>query len=60
MRTQAVNLQKRLKEAGIPYSFIKYPNYEANVGKFIKEFLYQNKDLTPQMQFSPLLAPVPL
>ncbi len=49
--TQAVNLQKRLKEAGIPYSFIKYPHYEANVGKFIKEFLYQNKDLTPQMQF---------
>jgi dTMP kinase len=49
--TQAVNLQKWLKNAGIPYSFIKYPNYEANVGKFIREFLYNNKDLTPEMQF---------
>lgn len=49
--TQAINLQKWLKDAGIPLSFIKYPNYEANVGRFIKEFLYQNKDLSPNMQF---------
>ncbi|PIY68658.1 dTMP kinase [Candidatus Roizmanbacteria bacterium CG_4_10_14_0_8_um_filter_39_9] len=49
--TQAVNLQKWLKKDGIDFSFIKYPNYEANVGKFIKEFLYNNKDLTPEMQF---------
>lgn len=49
--TQAVNLQKWLKEANVSFSFIKYPNYEANVGKFIREFLYQNKDLSPSMQF---------
>jgi len=49
--TQAINLQKWLAKGGIPHSFIKYPNYEANVGKFIREFLYNNKDLSPQMQF---------
>jgi len=49
--TQAVNLQKWLKKANLPFTFIKYPNYEANVGKFIREFLYNNKDLSPQMQF---------
>ncbi len=49
--TQAVNLQKWLKKDGIDYSFIKYPNYTANVGTFIRQFLYQNKDLSPEMQF---------
>jgi len=49
--TQAVNLQNWLKRDNIPFSFIKYPNYTANVGKFIREFLYNNKDLDAEMQF---------
>jgi len=49
--TQAVSLQKWLKNNNLSFSFIKYPNYEANVGKFIREFLYNNKNLSPQMQF---------
>lgn len=49
--TQAVNLQKWLKKAGQPFSFIKYPNYKANVGKFIHDFLYKNHNLDAQMQF---------
>jgi len=49
--TQAKNLQKYLKNDNIPYSFIKYPDYTKNVGKFIKEFLYNNKNLTVQEQF---------
>ena len=49
--TQAKNLQLWLEKAHLPFSFIKYPNYEENVGKFIREFLYQNKDLTAETQF---------
>jgi len=49
--TQAINLQKWLKRDGILFSFIKYPNYNANVGTFIREFLYNNKNLDAQMQF---------
>ena len=49
--TQAINLQKWLKKNKLPFSFIKYPNYEANVGKFIREFLYNNKNLSAEMQF---------
>ena len=30
---------------------IKYPDYERNVGKIIREFLYQNKNLTAEQQF---------
>lgn len=49
--TQAKNLQRILKEKNEPVSFIKYPDYEKNIGKLIKEFLYQNKQLTPEQQF---------
>ena len=49
--TQAINLQNWLKRDNIPFSFIKYPNYNANVGKFIREFLYNNKNLDAEMQF---------
>jgi len=49
--TQAKNLQKILKEKNEPVSFIKYPDYEKNIGKLIKEFLYQNKNLTAEQQF---------
>ncbi|MDO8741643.1 MAG: hypothetical protein Q7J11_00680, partial [Candidatus Roizmanbacteria bacterium] len=32
-------------------TLIKYPDYERNVGKLIKDFLYQNKNLSPEQQF---------
>ncbi len=49
--TQAKNLAKMLQDAGKTVSLIKYPDYDRNVGKLIKEFLYQNKDLTAEQQF---------
>ncbi len=49
--TQAKNLAKMLQDNGKTVSLIKYPDYERNVGKLIKEFLYQNKDLTAEQQF---------
>ena len=49
--TQAKNLAKMLQEVGKTVSLIKYPDYDRNVGKLIKEFLYQNKDLTAEQQF---------
>lgn len=49
--TQGKNLVKMLQKSGKKASLIKYPNYERNVGKLIKEFLYQNKDLTAEQQF---------
>lgn len=32
-------------------TFVKYPDYGRNVGRFIREFLYQNKNLTAEQQF---------
>lgn len=49
--TQAKNLAKMLQDNGKTASLIKYPDYERNVGKLIKEFLYQNKNLTAEQQF---------
>ena len=49
--TQAKNLKKFLEKDSIPYLFLKYPDYDRNIGKVIREFLYQNKDLTAQKQF---------
>lgn len=49
--TQGKNLIKLLKESGKKVSLIKYPDYERNVGKIIREFLYDNKNLTAQQQF---------
>lgn len=49
--TQAKNLEKFLEKDNIPHSFLKYPDYERNIGKLIKEFLYKNKDLSAQNQF---------
>jgi len=49
--TQGKNLIKLLKESGKKASLIKYPDYERNVGKIIREFLYDNKNLTAQQQF---------
>lgn len=49
--TQGKNVVKMLQDAGVKASLIKYPDYERNVGKLIKEFLYQNKDLSAEQQF---------
>jgi len=50
--TQGKSLIKMLKgQKSLPSTLIKYPDYERNVGKIIREFLYQNKDLTAQQQF---------
>ncbi len=54
--TQGKNLLKMLNEnrkdrsRPVP-TLIKYPDYERNVGKLIKDFLYENKNLTPEQQF---------
>jgi len=51
--TQGKNLVKMCREQKslFPTTLIKYPDYERNVGKLIREFLYQNKDLTAEQQF---------
>lgn len=49
--TQGKNVVKMLQDSGKKASLVKYPDYERNVGKLIKEFLYQNKDLTAEQQF---------
>lgn len=49
--TQGKNLIKLLAKSGKKASLIKYPDYERNVGKIIQEFLYKNKNLTPEQQF---------
>lgn len=49
--TQGKNLIKMLTEAGKKASLIKYPDYERNVGKIIRDFLYKNKGLTAEQQF---------
>ncbi len=51
--TQGKNLLKMLKGRKNPSSttLIKYPDYERNVGKLIKDFLYQNKNLNAEQQF---------
>ncbi|MBI5122600.1 dTMP kinase [Candidatus Roizmanbacteria bacterium] len=50
--TQGKNLYKMLKDKSrlVP-TLIKYPDYEKNVGKLIKDFLYQNKNLSGEQQF---------
>ena len=49
--TQGKNLIKLLSESGKKASLIKYPDYDRNVGKIIRDFLYESKGLTPQQQF---------
>ncbi len=49
--TQGKNLLKLLKEKDHSVSLIKYPNYEKNIGKIIRDFLYKNKSLTANQQF---------
>ncbi len=49
--TQGKNLVKMLNESNKKVSLIKYPDYDRNVGKIIRDFLYENKGLTAQQQF---------
>ncbi len=49
--TQGKNIVKLLQSNKKTASLIKYPDYERNVGKIIRDFLYQNKDLTLEQQF---------
>ena len=51
--TQGKNLLKMLEGRNnpSPTSLIKYPDYDRNVGKIIRDFLYENKGLTPKQQF---------
>ncbi|MEK7522977.1 MAG: dTMP kinase [Patescibacteria group bacterium] len=54
--TQGKNLIKMINDNRTDRSrpvptLIKYPDYERNVGKIIREFLYENKNLTAQQQF---------
>ena len=54
-RPESANNDSRVVAPLLPrmtnVSLIKYPDYDRNVGKLIKEFLYQNKDLTAEQQF---------
>ncbi|HEX7543015.1 MAG TPA: dTMP kinase [Patescibacteria group bacterium] len=50
--TQGKNLLKMCTEQACLFpTLIKYPDYERNVGKLIKDFLYQNKNLSAEQQF---------
>ncbi|MFA6081420.1 MAG: dTMP kinase [Patescibacteria group bacterium] len=52
--TQGKNLIKMCREQKSLFrtvSLIKYPDYDRNVGKIIRDFLYENKCLTPKQQF---------
>ncbi|PIV09709.1 dTMP kinase [Candidatus Roizmanbacteria bacterium CG02_land_8_20_14_3_00_36_15] len=51
--TQAKNLKEKLDDQKKLRSvfLVKYPDYERNVGKLIKDFLYQNKNLSAEQQF---------
>jgi dTMP kinase len=50
--TQGKNLLKMCKGLiNQTPTLIKYPDYERIVGRFIKDFLYQNKDLSAEQQF---------
>jgi dTMP kinase len=52
--TQGKNLIKMCREQKSLFrtvSLIKYPDYDRNVGKIIRDFLYENKGLTPKQQF---------
>lgn len=49
--TQAKRLVEMLKADNRGVFFVKYPDYERNIGKMIREFLYQNKKLSASGQF---------
>lgn len=51
--TQGKKLMELLndKKTRLTPHLIKYPDYDRNVGKIIRDFLYENKGLTAQQQF---------
>jgi dTMP kinase len=49
--TQAKLITSELAKQGNKVTLVKYPDYEKNIGRLIKEFLYQNKNLTAEQQF---------
>jgi dTMP kinase len=59
--TQGKNLKKMIEgsfdfaqddqKKSKPVFLVKYPDYDRNVGKIIRDFLYENKGLTPKQQF---------
>lgn len=49
--TQGKNIVKMLNANKKTATLIKYPDYERNVGKLIKDFLYANKSLNAEQQF---------
>jgi dTMP kinase len=49
--TQAKLITRELAKQGNKVTLVKYPDYEKNIGRLIKEFLYQNKNLTAEQQF---------
>lgn len=49
--TQAKNLLIKLQAAKKSACLIKYPDYQHNVGRLIKEFLYKSKKLSAEQQF---------
>jgi dTMP kinase len=58
--TQAKMIFEKLKNHRVPSKvegekksvfLVKYPDYDRNVGKIIRDFLYQNKNLTAEQQF---------
>lgn len=49
--TQAKNLFQLFKKNRRSLYFFKYPDYRGNIGQIIKEFLYQNKNLSAEQQF---------
>lgn len=49
--TQAQMLLKNLKKHKLSHHFFKYPNYEENIGRIIREYLYDHKDMDVNSQF---------
>lgn len=49
--TQAKNLFHLFKKNRRSPILIKYPDYRRNIGQIIKEFLYENKNLSAEQQF---------
>jgi len=49
--TQAKLITRELAKQGNKVTLVKYPDYEKNIGRLIKDFLYQNKNLTAEQQF---------
>lgn len=50
--TQAKNLKSLIEQKnGLSPLLLKYPDYQKNIGQLIRQFLYENKNLTAEKQF---------